>query len=134
MSKGNNLQSLFCGILFCISVAALVIACLAFTNKGGGKGEYYEETSNSCTGEDCGVCLSGGAGAGMGGCVCKDGVNFKEFLKNCRNGGQDGVDACHRMGCSTSVAGGQFYKGITCDKCTKPGSFSFECTCDGTPS
>ena len=43
MSKGNNLQSLFCGILFCISVTALVIACLAFTKKGGGKGEYYEE-------------------------------------------------------------------------------------------
>jgi hypothetical protein len=40
MSKGNNLQSLFCGILFCISVAALIIACLAFTRKGGG--EYYE--------------------------------------------------------------------------------------------
>jgi hypothetical protein len=42
MSKGNNLQSLFCGILFCISVTALIIACLAFTKKGGGKGEYYE--------------------------------------------------------------------------------------------
>ena len=41
MSKGNNLQSLFCGILFCISVSALVIACLAFTKKGGG--EYYKE-------------------------------------------------------------------------------------------
>ena len=41
MSKGNNLQSLFCGILFCISVTALIIACLAFTKKGGG--EYYEE-------------------------------------------------------------------------------------------
>ena len=45
MSKGNNLQSLFCGILFCISVAALVIACLAFTKKGGGKGEYYKDKS-----------------------------------------------------------------------------------------
>ena len=33
MSKGNNLQSLFCGILFCISVSALIIACLAFTKK-----------------------------------------------------------------------------------------------------
>ena len=43
MSKGNNLQSLFCGILFCISVAALVIACLAFAKKDCGKGEHYEE-------------------------------------------------------------------------------------------
>ena len=42
MSKGNNLQSLFCGILFCISISALVIAYLAFTKKGGGKDEYYE--------------------------------------------------------------------------------------------
>ena len=40
MSKGNNLQSLFCGILFCISITALVIACLAFTKKGGGKEGY----------------------------------------------------------------------------------------------
>ena len=39
MSKGNNLQSLICGILFCISVTALVIACLAFTKKGSG--EYF---------------------------------------------------------------------------------------------
>ena len=38
MSKGNNLQSLFCGILLCISVTALIIACLAFTKKGGGEG------------------------------------------------------------------------------------------------
>ena len=43
MSKGNNLQSLFCGILFCISITALIIACLAFT-KGKGGGEYYKET------------------------------------------------------------------------------------------
>lgn len=42
MSKDMNLQSLFCGILLCISVAALVIACLAFTKKGGGNGEYYD--------------------------------------------------------------------------------------------
>ena len=42
MTKKNNLQSLFCGILFCISVTALVIACLAFTKKGGG--EYYMES------------------------------------------------------------------------------------------
>ena len=39
------MQSLLCGILFCISVAALVIACLAFTKKGGGKGEYYGGTA-----------------------------------------------------------------------------------------
>ena len=42
-----SFQSLFCGILFCISVAALIIACLAFTNKGGGKGEYYK-TEPAC--------------------------------------------------------------------------------------
>ena len=30
MTKGNNL---FCGIIFCTSMAALVIACLAFTKK-----------------------------------------------------------------------------------------------------
>ena len=42
MSKDMNLQSLFCGILLCISIAALVIACLAFTKKGGGNGEYYD--------------------------------------------------------------------------------------------
>ena len=36
-----NLQSTLCGILFCISVAALIIACLAFTKKGG---EYYTGT------------------------------------------------------------------------------------------
>ena len=56
MSKGNNLQSLFGGILFCISVAALVIACLAFTKKGGG--EYYEERLSTsypaC--EECDTC------------------------------------------------------------------------------
>ena len=32
MTKGN-LQDILCGILFCISVTALVIACLAFTKK-----------------------------------------------------------------------------------------------------
>ena len=70
MSKGNNLQSLFCGILFCISVAALVIACLAFTNKGGGKGEYYKDKSkqlkykytnakNECNpAKNCNVCAA----------------------------------------------------------------------------
>ena len=41
MTKQNNLQSLFCGILFCLSITALVIACLAFTKKDGGKGEHY---------------------------------------------------------------------------------------------
>ena len=61
MSKGNNLQSLFCGILFCISVTALIIACLAFTKKGGGKGEYFKGASGSGNlGSSCGcpaVCI-----------------------------------------------------------------------------
>ena len=35
MPKGN-LQSLFCGIIFCISITALIIACLAFTKGNGG--------------------------------------------------------------------------------------------------
>ncbi len=39
MSKSMDLQSLGSGILFCISSVALIIACLAFTKKGGG--EYY---------------------------------------------------------------------------------------------
>ena len=49
MSKGNNLQSLFCGILFCISITALIIACLAFTKKGGGNGEYYDGSAPAPT-------------------------------------------------------------------------------------
>ena len=41
MTKNSSkLESLFCGILFCISIAALVIACLAFTKKKSGS-EYY---------------------------------------------------------------------------------------------
>ena len=28
-----NLQSLFCGVLLCISISALIIACLAYTKK-----------------------------------------------------------------------------------------------------
>ena len=39
-----NSQSLLCGILFCISIAALIIACLAFTKKGG---EYYKDITES---------------------------------------------------------------------------------------
>ena len=31
-----NLQSLFCGIIFCLSITALIIACLAFTKGKGG--------------------------------------------------------------------------------------------------
>ena len=30
-------------ILFCISITALIVACLAFTKKGGGRGEYYND-------------------------------------------------------------------------------------------
>ena len=39
--KSSKLEIIFCGILFCISVTALVISCLAFTKKGGG--EYYSD-------------------------------------------------------------------------------------------
>jgi len=38
-------QSLFCGIIFCTSVAALIIASLAFNKKGNG--ENYKEVSSS---------------------------------------------------------------------------------------
>ena len=42
MAKKNrmDLESLCSGILFCISLVALIIACLAFTKKNQG-GEYY---------------------------------------------------------------------------------------------
>ena len=59
MSKGNNLQSLFCGILFCISVAALVIACLAFAKKDCGKGEHYKGTMSCGLQPNVPLCLSG---------------------------------------------------------------------------
>ena len=61
MTKQNNLKSLFCGILFCISLAALIIACLAFTKKGGGKEEYYEDMGVPCGGvvDGGGPCKSG---------------------------------------------------------------------------
>jgi len=59
MTKQNNLQSLFCGILFCLSITALVIACLAFTKKGGGTGEYFElqhHSKHSCQPNKNGKC------------------------------------------------------------------------------
>ena len=31
--KSSQLENILCGILFCISVTALVISCLAFTKK-----------------------------------------------------------------------------------------------------
>ena len=68
MSKGNNLQSLFCGILFCISITALIIACLAFTKgKGGGGGEYYTcpgtiKGQGMCSSTCSGCCIKKGAG------------------------------------------------------------------------
>ena len=42
MAKKNSMhtESLFCGILFCISLVALIIACLAYTKKEL-PGEYY---------------------------------------------------------------------------------------------
>ena len=42
MAKKNSmdLESLCGGILFCISLVALIIACLAYTKKNQG-GEYY---------------------------------------------------------------------------------------------
>ena len=39
--KSSKLENLFCGILFCISIAALVISCLAYTKKKSGS-EYFE--------------------------------------------------------------------------------------------
>ena len=44
MAKKNsiNLESLCTGILFCISLVALIIACLAYNKKPSvGGGEYY---------------------------------------------------------------------------------------------
>ena len=38
--KSMNLESLCTGILFCISLVALIIACLAYTQKPAA-GEYY---------------------------------------------------------------------------------------------
>ena len=48
MAKKNrmDLESLCSGILFCISLVALIIACLAFTKKNQG-GEYYKGTSRA---------------------------------------------------------------------------------------
>jgi len=34
--KSSQLENILCGILLCISIAALVIACLAFTKKKPG--------------------------------------------------------------------------------------------------
>ena len=76
MSKGNNLQSLFCGILFCISVTALIIACLAFTKKGGGKGEYYEGTSDDPVSLKCLVAAAQYAGVAAHKAGQEDGVWF----------------------------------------------------------
>ena len=68
-------QNLFCGILFCISVTALIIACLAFTKKGGG-GEYYKEYATCASAKSwcpsmCAAAILGvdgrkGGGAAMG--------------------------------------------------------------------
>jgi len=43
MAKKNsiNLESLCTGILFCISLVALIIACLAYNKKPSVGGEYY---------------------------------------------------------------------------------------------
>ena len=43
MARKNrmDLESLCSGILFCISLVALIIACLAYTKKNQG-GEYYQ--------------------------------------------------------------------------------------------
>ena len=45
MARKNrmDLGSLCSGILFCISLVALIIACLAYTKKNRG-GEYYKGT------------------------------------------------------------------------------------------
>ena len=49
MTKQNkNLQNIFCGILLCISIAALIMACLAFTKKSSGEGfELGRKSPNS---------------------------------------------------------------------------------------
>ena len=88
MSKGNNLQSLFCGILLCISVTALIIACLAFTKKGGGKGEYYG-------GVKCGIksnvslCWNSGGKQGFiiegGECFVPNPKELKPFMSFCKD-------------------------------------------------
>ena len=76
MTKDLNLQSLFCGILFCISITALIIACLAFTKKGGGKGEYYKGTtseSNDCDGDQCSPAVAcPRSPPDTAGCLCLD--------------------------------------------------------------
>ena len=96
MSKGNNLQSLFCGILLCISVTALIIACLAFTKKGGGKGEYYKGASGDPVSLKClqeAAQYAGGIVQG-GGVDAADGwFAFKTALSG-EPGASSGTEAC----------------------------------------
>ena len=50
MARKNrmDLESLCSGILFCISLVALIIACLAYTKKNQG-GEYYQGCGGGTT-------------------------------------------------------------------------------------
>ena len=92
MSKGNNLQSLFCGILLCISVTALVIACLAFTNKGGGKGEYYKELGPVLPFPSAGTPPSSAPGTGPCGVLAWAGAQACSPPRNCRD--KEGNPVC----------------------------------------
>ena len=112
MSKGNNLQSLFCGILFCISVTALIIACLAFTKKGGGKGEYYKESTpppaplyvtNEClmnalqaraiASPGQGVCVTGESGTPLSPTHC-EWKTFSVCIESCTPKNPNGEKSC----------------------------------------
>ena len=59
MSTGNSSQILFCGILLCISITALIIACLTFTNKG----ETFERGGQHLTTSDGACCGTWGSPA-----------------------------------------------------------------------
>jgi len=116
MSKDMNLQRLFYVILFCISVAALVIACLAFAKKDCGKGEHYDNKSkqlkykytgqgsaplpmpgtvyrsstNSCTKKDASDCPSNpdpNASSIPGTKICEDGIcKYPVKITGCGDG------------------------------------------------
>ena len=109
MSKDMNLQSLFCGILFCISITALIIACLAYTNKNQ-RGEYYQDTKplrglpspksyNPCA--DNGDMCHGDCKPPH--CCCADSDNIPGFnphkdcscCKSCETGGGGDCSSCY---------------------------------------
>ena len=96
--KSSKLESLFCGILFCISIAALVIACLAFTKKKPGVSSTMTAPTPSTQ------CVAGTP------VICKDAygkcevteINPKYFPHPCGNNGAqcwpptaDGMNSCY---------------------------------------